>query len=385
MTLSQEIGLSWSYYEPLAIPTARYLGELADEITAYSHTIDSFGGYGVGSISLVGNRSIAEQWFKYGLGRRIVTYNEAQNIIYEALVNQVVIKGGGISVSIGPLLEIVNRLRVVYTTVRYQTVPPIGGITKYTPETENAISVAKYGILYKCINGGTLHDVQAISLRNTHLYNNAQPKADESIEFPGGSTFAVDLSLSGYSAYMDCYTYQQLGAGTEALSDKIRSVIQYDPNDWLSDDFIGIGPNGLQVPSQDDDERTALTVVRDLVAHGDGNGNRMLFGVYEGRKAKYSAAPTTIKYTSSIEDPSQRIYDKDVEVMPWNLQPGHWIRITDLLVGEPVPIDPRKDMRNVFIESVSYSAPHSVSIAGSELDKLPQALAMLTSTALANS
>lgn len=385
MTLSQETGLSWSYYQPLAIPTARYLGELGHEVTAYSHTVDAFGGFGVGSISLAGNRLIAEDWMKYGLGRRIHTYNEAQSVIYEGFVNQITIKGGGVSVIIGPLMEVTNRLRVVFTTVRYNTLPPIGGITKYTYEAEHAASIAKYGILYECVNGGTCHEVVANSIRDSYLRNHREPKGDQDIELPGGAVFGVEISLAGYGAWLGRYTYQQLFSGTEALSDKIRSVIQFDPNSFLSDDFINISPNGLQIPINDDDERTAETIIADLVMQGDGNGNRYLFGIYQGRKARYNPAPTTIKYTFSVEDPSQRIFEKDVEVKPWNVEVGNWIRVVDLLVGEPVPVDPRTDKRNMFIETMTYTAPYSVSLNGTELDILPKALAMLTGTVHANS
>lgn len=377
-TLAQELGISLSAFQPLSDPYARYIRELDNEITGYSHTIDSFGGYGQGSISMSSDRYLAEEWYREGLGRRIVSYDHAQNEMYEAFVNQITIRGSGLSVSIGPLLEITNRCRCAYTTKRYNTNPPIGGQSALTAETEDTSSIARYGILYSVVNGGELLELEADAERDTYLYNNREPKSDQDVETPGGSPFSIELSLAGYSAYMERYTYRQIGLGMQDLSEKLKSIIQFDPNDYLSDNFLFVQDNPFQVPFTDDDEREALSIVKELVSKGDGTGARWLFGIYQSRMAHFRSAPTTIKYTYSIEDPSQQIYERDIAVRPWNVVPGEWMRVSDLIMGEPVPVDPRRDKRNLFIESVTYTMPYAVSVNGAQLDKLAQAIGALT-------
>lgn len=381
----ESLGISISAFEPLAISANRYLDDLTRVVNSYSHTIDAFGGYGAGTLGLVGTHHDAEVWYRDGLGRRIVSYDHAGKVMYEAFANQITIKGSGVSISIGPLLEVTNRCRVAFTTVRYATNPPIGGQSRYTTEAEVAASILKYGILYELVDAGMMHEIVADSIRDTHLYNHAYPKGDQDIEIPGGAAFSIEIGLLGYNSWLERYTYQQLGAGLQALSDKLRSVITYDPNDYLSDNFINVAPNSFEVPINDDDERTAMSIVKDLVGQGDGGGNRYLFGVYQERLVYYRPAPTSVRYHYSMHDPSQKVYDNEVEVRPWNVMPGEWMRVADLLTGEPVPLDPRRDPRNLFIESVTYSAPYSVAINGSELDVLPMALARLTGTVLANS
>jgi hypothetical protein len=64
-----------------------------------------------------------------------------------------------------------------------------------------------------------------------------------------------------------------------------------------------------------------------------------------------------------------------VHVAPWNVLPGRWLQFADLLPDAPAVTNPYQDMRLMFIESVTYTAPRGLAMQGGRTDRLPQLLA----------
>jgi hypothetical protein len=65
-----------------------------------------------------------EDWASYGIGRHIVVYNPSLVQIWEGFINQVDITEGGEQFSIGPLIDIGNRVKVPYSPVDAGVAPP---------------------------------------------------------------------------------------------------------------------------------------------------------------------------------------------------------------------------------------------------------------------
>ncbi len=66
-------------------------------------------------------------WMYNGLGRHIDIYTHTLTKAWEGFVDRLTVQIGGAQITIGPLVNICNRLPVVYQTVQYNTQPPIGG------------------------------------------------------------------------------------------------------------------------------------------------------------------------------------------------------------------------------------------------------------------
>jgi hypothetical protein len=63
------------------------------------------------------------------------------------------------------------------------------------------------------------------------------------------------------------------------------------------------------------------------------------------------------------------------EIMPWSVEAGRWLRITDFLTGATTPDDIFEDIRAVFLESVNFTAPNSITFEGGYVNTLAQWLA----------
>ena len=183
---------------------------------------------------------------------------------------------------------------------------------------------------------------------------------------------------------LELFTYSTTTTGTRAYSDRIQDALGADPNSIFSTDYTGITTNSATVPYYDNDDRTAWQIIKGIISKGDTSYNRYTFGIYQDRKAFYDAAPTSIEYYHKLSDNKQRIETAGgVEIKPWDVLPARWLQISDWLIGRTPPTtDFRQDPRNMFVESVQYTAPWGLSISGNKIDTLPQILGQLGLTGI---
>jgi len=115
--------------------------------SSYSHTIQAVGGYWQANFTINDNQDNIEDWLADGLGRHIEVFNESQEMIWEGFVDEVSANLGALTVSRGMLLDIANRVSVVYTTVDTSTDPPTTGDQSETSVENDTTSQTKYGII----------------------------------------------------------------------------------------------------------------------------------------------------------------------------------------------------------------------------------------------
>lgn len=347
--------------------------ELADQVLSYSHEITAMGGYAKASFSLSGRLPEIEDWFENGLGRDITTYDEAGELIWNGFVNQVRISIGGRSITRGPLMEVANRVKVVYSTVDTSVTPPVVGNRKVTAVADDAASQARYGVLEEIYSTSGCTDANALLIRDTLLGESREPDTSDTISYTGNDP-VVNVDCLGYVEYLNRFSYNSATTGNQNLSAKISAVLAADPNNAITPGIITA--NTLQVAAFENSDKRGLEVIRGEVKKGDASGNRWLFGVYGRRRAFYGPAPTTYayQYNNSQEimlDAAGR------EIMPWNVMPGRWVFTPDFLTARTIEASPLSDPRATFIESVSYAAPYGLDINGSKNSKLNQILARL--------
>ena len=134
-----------SAFSPLHAGVKRELQSLHN--FAYSHENRALGGYYKANASFQVNQQLAEEWIEYGLGRHVETYGPHLDVIWEGFVNKVTATLGPLTFSIGPLLNIGNRVKVAYSTVDYTVSPPLAGVATSTAVTNDTTSQDLYGIL----------------------------------------------------------------------------------------------------------------------------------------------------------------------------------------------------------------------------------------------
>jgi len=350
--------------------------ELSRKVSGYEHSISANGGYDTATLSINDTRDNLEEWFSDGLGRHIVVYGLGAEVIWEGFVNQITIQLGALSASRGPLMDVGNKVKVVYQTVSYATNPPVGGDRAVTAYSSDTTSQSRYGILEAVLSGSSLTATEAEQIRDTYLNEYKYPETGQELNPGNGQQPSITLECLGYYHLLEKYHYNQTASSGEVnLSDKLTAVFTADPSSRFNSDYNNVTENTLQVGQYENEDKTALAIVKDLIARGDSSDNRYIWGVYADRILRYEQAPTDISYTQRLADAEQRITTPSGNrIYPWEVLPGRWLLIPDFLVNVRTDTRFRADPKYLFIESVTYQAPWGVQLSGGKVGKLSQIL-----------
>jgi len=385
-SLLQKTGLSLSVFKPTIntattpaayIPAGTWIEELRDQVNGWNHSILAMGGYDKARFTINDRQDRVERWLEEGLGNHIECYNHAQEEIWEGFVNKISVNLGPLSAVRGPLLTSPNRVSVVYSELDTQTTPPVRGESKKTTAANDTWAQGQYGIIEEIIAGGTATTVDAIQSRDTFLAENALPSTTQSVAGTGGP--GVTIECLGYHHWLKSFVYNQIvNSGTESVDTKITAILNAELNTIINGN-MNIIANALLVDRYENKDKTAWALIKALVALGDANSARYLFGIWEKRKAIYVAAPTMeVAYQQHLRDPARRVKTlSESIVMPWDVVPGKWIFFPDFLVGRKQDHQRRRDPRYMFIESTVFTAPWDVSLTGGKMDLAPQLMARL--------
>lgn len=372
-------GPSVNVYDPLV--EGGVARQRIDYPEGYSHTIQANGGFWSASFSVAGSVSDADEWLQNGLMRHVVAWDDALGRCWEGFVNSVEIAYGPLTVTAGPLLDVANRVDLYYSTVDNSTIPPTVGIRAATGITENTVSQGLYGVRTKILSTGGATAANAIQIRDTYLVEYTFPKVTKKWQTGQGKPPVVKVNCLGYVHMLD-YPYNQTAATAPVTTSvKILAVLAANPNiAWLAFGTAGVATpaSPAYVHPYENDNNPAWEVIMDAVARGDDNGVRWTFGIYGELGAQYASAPTTAEYHQMLGDPAQRVTTPaGAEVPPWSVRPAKWLLFPDLLAGYAEPSTLVTDPRAMFIESVTYTAPRGLQLAGGRLDKLSTMLAKL--------
>jgi hypothetical protein len=129
------------------------------------------------------------------------------------------------------------------------------------------------------------------------------------------------------------------------------------------------------VPAYEDRNRMAWPVIRELLGYGDYLNRQYNWGIYADRKVKFEVAPEEIEYLVSVSDVGRDYKTPEGgRVEEYNLLPGKWVLITDVLVGYQAP-SLLRNPRAMFIESVQYDAQSGATLNPGKFGRTKQAIA----------
>jgi hypothetical protein len=382
MTISSKFsakGLSLRVSIPL-VQGDSVIGNYSDIVNDYSHVTSASGGYLSSSFSMAGNNEFIEDWLQNGLGRDIKVFNPQLNTIWEGFVNQVDINMGGATFSRGPLTNLANRVSAVYIPIIDGDVdPPITGTATETTIGEDLDSQYKYGIWEKLLNIGTVTLSDAYFIQDLYLAENSYPDGNPSLSISGSGELNVSISCRGYIDFLD-YIYNYITDHISIyLSEVIKNILGDDPNDVISTFYDRIEENLYIKDPWTEDNKTAKTLIDEVLAYGGGNDDRWTFGIYKDRKAIYEAIPTDVEYIYYKTGITQQVESINGSIIePWDVLPCKWVAIPTFLSSMGIKIeDMRNDPRIFFAEEVNFTAPDQVNISGAKVSKLNQYMAKL--------
>jgi hypothetical protein len=364
-------GITAQAFSPLV--TGAVLIPKPMRMTSYSHTITDGIGFDRATITLTVPNEDGDQWFEEGLGRHIVTYDYSGEVAFEGFVNIIRTSLASLQVSIGPLVDVINRASVVYSTIDTSVEPPAVGTRDRTDVADEATSQAKYGVIQRVLSvgGATLADAE--EYRDLILIERSMPGSEKTVSTSSRDALSITLDILGYYHWLDIYVYNDLTGGTVAVSSntaplgKLQNVLTADPNGFISTDFTRLAANSDTVSSWEDEDRTASQIVRTLVKRGI-SGSEAVFGIYEDRKPFYAAIPTSFEYIYRARSNDQRVRGYTVEqiISGALVRPSQWLFLADFLPdrGPPPSGDLEEDRRSMFLDTVDYTWPETLMLRG---------------------
>ena len=371
--------LSFQVYEPLV----RGGNHLDDGLLAHASTLQvvntAFGRFWELTLRIEGGHSQIDDWIADGTARHVELYNHGTAEIWEGFVNTVDANIGSLTISIGPVLEMANKVKCVYSYVDTSITPPAVGMRDFTSWYEDATSQEQYGTIEKVISVGGASPTNAIQIAQTALADRKNPPRREVDNLESVVRPSATIRCLGYIHWTRLYTYTSVNTGDETASTKLQNIINADPNSFLSTDFTGVETNATNVRAWEDEYRTAWNLIKGLASLGDSSYDRWLIGFGKDRIPTYAALPSSVKYQRSLSAPRQQVetYKVGSGVMPWDVDVGEWCFYTDLLIGRPQPNERRLDPRFLFVEQTAYTMPWGLTLEGGTAARLDQLLAQL--------
>lgn len=348
-------------------------GDLQQRITNYGHTIGANIGFDTCDITLTPYAGEFPFWHDVVIGKHIlVSYGGL--VVWEGFVDEIVMTIGPATISRGPLLDVANRVRVTYQDFNPASNTNLGQLQ--TAEVNDELSQDSYFILEEDVSGGQGTTAQAEDLRDAYLeeFKEPVPKTDIS---GGGSEVSVQVTCKGYGHLLNRFYYFNANTGTQFAHTKVKNVLDFDPNGLFSSENALIENIGIVVGQFEDDSKTGLEVIQEMVEYGADDNERMTFSVYENRTAYLEKAPNNPLYEIFLGFGGPNIvkYLHGGDLHPWLVRPGNVAVIRNMPVGIRSQSDVKRSPDYVFIENVSFTAPGNLDISGGALDTINQRLA----------
>lgn len=349
--------------------------DLTEQVSDYEHELSIFGGYERANIKLVDRPSQLKLFLEEGIGCDVVVKDNNFETVWEGFINKIDMRVGSYTASIGPLLGVVNRAKVTYSTIDIAAGLPIGSRAD-TAWVDNANSQEQHGVFERVLSSSGLNPADALLLAGLYVEQYGEPEASNDLAFmSSGGDVLISIECAGKYHLLDTYTYNQtVTEGLGNLSDKLAAVL------YALSPITGlITANTLQEGVYENDDRTAMALVKGMVARGDANDNRYLFGFGEGGIPYYGPVGSAVDYVQFMNDPARRVYTVSGElVQPWQVRPGRIIKTADIAIGYSINgASVASDPRTTLIESVTFRAPYDLSISGNKQSKLTQKLGRL--------
>jgi hypothetical protein len=283
---------------------------------------------------------------------------------------------GSTSLSVGPLLDVSNRGRILYKTMDWNTTPPVKGDAVKSVWFNVEESQKKFGVLEGVFSGGEGDVDDATQVIETGISEEAWPDIAHTLAL-GGGDIKLQIDCKGWAHYLKkAYYYRTGEAGKQDLSDKISELLAQDPNATFNINSARVTENTTQVAIYEDKDKTIFAQIKELIGMGDADMSRYIWGGYADRKFVYEQQPTTVAYDRSAADGV--ITSDGTIIPPWSMLPGRWVKISEL-IGNHIGTVPtmRRDPTMMFIESITYTAPYGLSMTGSKINNFKQRLERL--------
>lgn len=344
------------------------------EFASYTHSISMDGYYDTMSVSFPATEAVFKDWIENGLFRFVDVIDGEGYYVWGGFVDEISIQYGPTTISIGPVMDIVNRTRLKYRTLDFNTTPPVKGDDMKSVWLNHVESQARYGVLEGVSSGGEDTVDNMNQLLNVLSGHQAWPFVSNNLAFGGGS-IQITVNCKGRIHLMSKYFYYQTGiAGEYNLSSKILDLLTADPNFLTNPNRARITTNTTQVGVYEDDDKTARAILDELVDRGDSDYNGYIYGFDKDGIFFYEKEPTNISYLRDVETGEIAKVNGD-PVPPHRILPGRWLRqVGDVVWNDDRGIPLQRNPSDVLIANVTYTTPTTLTITESKTSTVTRRL-----------
>ena len=344
-----------------------------DSVKSYSHVISADYGFKSANFEISMTEEDVNDWIDYGLGKDIMVYDGEGTNIWKGFVNKVSASIGDRTYSVGPLMDVANRVTLIYTPIiESATGGLILGVTQEYPMVQNTDSQALYGIIEKVISGSNMFDSEAGLAANSYATEFGTPPKDESLSILQSNVPIVRIECLGYKEWLNAYAYNNTAITLTYFHTKIQSVVNADPNNIFSHDYSEMVNNLSLTNDYEYENKTAYTIVDGITKMGDIAYNRWNVQVLENNMIYYKSIPNLLEYYHPIKQGVPYIYSSAyAHIMPWNVRPGKWLMYTDVNIGT-MPTSILNSPLVKFVEEVTYTMPYGLSLSFSRFSTVRQ-------------
>ncbi|HCB15164.1 MAG TPA: hypothetical protein DEP36_16580, partial [Gammaproteobacteria bacterium] len=92
--------------------SVNFRDDLLHEVISYNHSSTALGGFWSASLDLRLPINKMEDWITNGVGRQVTVYGRASTVVWEGIVDRITLSTGGYDMTIGPFMEIANKVKV---------------------------------------------------------------------------------------------------------------------------------------------------------------------------------------------------------------------------------------------------------------------------------
>lgn len=322
---------------------------------SWSHSITEQEGFKSASTTIGGNREYLNELFESALGQHWRTEDDNNQTVWEGMVWSLSLTDEGWQYS-RSLDAFGNRLRILYksTATGERLHAP-----SYAGWQEDAASQAQFGIKEVIKSIGETNAARALGLADIELARLAWP--GRSKRYTGASGTTLSIQLRGYMDTLAWRIYNDLTSGLEDSSVMVDRIVA------AAGQFISatdVQTNVFDFSAYHNRDRSALSILRDLVSTGDGT-NPWMIGVYEDQVLHYQARPTEVNmhWSKGAPEPTRL---GGQPVCPWMIRPGDVIRSDWILPGYTLSESVGQDPIVLQVKEASFSAPYKVSLTGAD-------------------
>lgn len=312
-------------------------------ISDVSLSIDNIDGFKDASFTMEINKHEAD-YLLGKLGGHVSIYRENGIKVWEGIANNIRMEIGNVSVGVGPLSDVSNRVKMKYTEYDWG-VPPVVPRDIETNWIEDRESILKWGRLEEVVGlGREMSPGEADRTINEKAKQMSRVKVYREISTGDRNKASVTFECLGYSFLLRKKYFEQYDldpftglypTGYWEVGKAIRTVIETKQPLLIGSGIQNIGQEiGFYVGEYGDPPELCNEVISGFISTlQSDSGYGFVFGVYEGREVKFFAVERPAQANYYISPFSGELLDAWGNKISSIPRPGEWVSTRSVNAG----------------------------------------------------